>query len=80
LNLRQGRLPAARQLQSCLGRLEACLSDDVPAALKYALSLLGLMQPYTRLPIVELNEADKARVACALAAVTADDPIEAAEA
>jgi 4-hydroxy-tetrahydrodipicolinate synthase len=79
-NLRQGRLPSARQLQSRLGRLEACLSDDVPAALKYALSLLGLMQPNTRLPIVELNEADKARVACALAAVTADDPIEAAEA
>jgi 4-hydroxy-tetrahydrodipicolinate synthase len=78
--LRQGRLPSARQLQSRLGRLEACLSDDVPAALKYALSLLGLMQPNTRLPIVELNEADKARVACALAAVTADDLIEAAEA
>ena len=79
-NLRQGRLQSAWQLQGRLGRLEACLSNDVPAALKYALSLLGLMHPNTRLPIVEPDDADKAQVACALAAVTADDPIEVAEA
>jgi 4-hydroxy-tetrahydrodipicolinate synthase len=79
-NLRQGRLQSARQLHSRLGRLEACLSNDVPAALKYALSLLGLMHPNTRLPIVELDEADKAQVARALAGVTDEDLIEAAQA
>ena len=79
-NLRQGRLQSARQLHRRLGPLEACLSNDVPAALKYALSLLGLMHPNTRLPIVELDEADKAQVARALAGVTDDDSIEAAQA
>jgi 4-hydroxy-tetrahydrodipicolinate synthase len=78
-NLRQGRLQSARQLQSRLGGLEACLSNDVPAALKYALSLLGLMHPNTRLPIVELDEADKAQVARALAGAD-DDLIGAAQA
>ena len=79
-NLRQGRLQSARQLHRRLDPLEACLSNDVPAALKYALSLLGLMHPNTRLPIVELDEADKAQVARALAGVTDDDSIEAAQA
>ena len=79
-NLRQGRLQSARQLHRRLDPLEACLSNDVPAALKYALSLLGLMHPNTRLPIVELDEADKARVARALAGVTGDNSIEAARA
>ena len=79
-NLRQGRLQSARQLHRRLDPLEACLSNDVPAALKYALSLLGLMHPNTRLPIVELDEADKAQVARALAGVTDDNSIEAAQA
>ena len=79
-NLRQGRLQSARQLHRRLGPLEACLSNDVPAALKYALSLLGLMHPTTRLPIVELDEASKAQVARALAGVTDDDSIETAQA
>ncbi len=69
-NLRLGRLQSARQLQERLGPLEACLSKDVPAALKHALCLLGLMQPNTRLPIMELDDADKARVARALASVS----------
>lgn len=79
-DLRQGRLQSAWRLQTRLGPLGTCLSNEVPAALKYALSLLGLMHPNTRLPIVELDEAGKAQVACALAAVTADDLIEAIEA
>jgi 4-hydroxy-tetrahydrodipicolinate synthase len=74
-NLRQGRLQSARQLQRRLGQLEVCLSHDVPAALKYALSLLKLMRPHTRLPIVELDDADKEQVARALACVTGEDPI-----
>ena len=79
-DLMQGRLQSARQLQGRLARLEACLSNDVPAALKYALSLLGLMHPNTRLPIVELDEANKAQMARALAVVTDEDLIVAAQA
>jgi 4-hydroxy-tetrahydrodipicolinate synthase len=66
---RQGRLQSARFLQSRLARLTALLAAESPAALKYALCLLGLMRPDTRLPIVELADAVKAEVAGALAAI-----------
>ena len=66
---RQGRLQSARYLQSRLARLTALLAAESPAALKYALCLLGLMRPDTRLPIVELADAVKAEVAGALAAI-----------
>ena len=66
---RQGRLQSARYLQSRLARLTALLAAESPAALKYALCLLGLMRPDTRLPIVELAHAVKAEVAGALAAI-----------
>jgi 4-hydroxy-tetrahydrodipicolinate synthase len=68
-NCRQGRLQAAQRVQRRLAPLEACLSKDSPASLKYALSLLGLMHPVTRLPIVELDEPAKAAVANALAGI-----------
>jgi hypothetical protein len=42
---------------------------------KYALSLLGLMPPDTRLPLVELDEPAKAAVARALAAMAEQDLI-----
>jgi 4-hydroxy-tetrahydrodipicolinate synthase len=71
-NSRQGRLQTARDLQTRLAQLEACLSKDSPAALKYALSLLGLMHPDTRLPIVELDERAKAAVAKAVADIDED--------
>jgi 4-hydroxy-tetrahydrodipicolinate synthase len=76
----QGRPQSARYLQRRLASLEACLARESPAALKYALSLLGLMQPDTRLPIVQLNEAAKAEVAKALAAIADEELIETAEA
>jgi 4-hydroxy-tetrahydrodipicolinate synthase len=79
-NLRRGHLQSALRLQGRLGQLEACLSNDVPAALKYALSLLGLMHPNTRLPIVELDEASKAQVARGLAGVTCEHPVAAVRA
>ena len=59
LNCRKGRLPSARYLQSRLAPLTAALAKESPAALKYALCLLGFMRPDTRLPIVELDEAAK---------------------
>jgi 4-hydroxy-tetrahydrodipicolinate synthase len=79
-NCRQGRLQSARYLERRLVQLETCLSKESPAALKYVLSLLGLMQPDTRLPIAELDDAAKAEVAGALAAIRDEDLIDIAEA
>ena len=70
---RQGRLQSARYLQGRLARLAALLVRDNPAALKYAICLLGLMRPDTRLPIVELAETAKAEVAGALAEMGEED-------
>ena len=70
---RQGRLQSARYLQSRLAPLTAALTKESPAALKYALCLLGFMSPDTRLPIVELADAAKAEVASAIAAIGDED-------
>ena len=75
---KEGRLQSARYLQKRLEPLEACLSRECPAALKYALSLLGLMHPTTRLPLVELDEQAKAAVARAIAEMADEDLIGAA--
>jgi 4-hydroxy-tetrahydrodipicolinate synthase len=54
-------------------RLTASLATEGPAALKYALSLLGLMSPNTRLPMVELDDAAKREVAAAITAIGNED-------
>jgi len=72
-NCRQGRLQSARYLQNRLAPLNAALSRESPAALKYALSMLGFMRPSTRLPIVELDEPAKAEVARAIAEIGDED-------
>jgi 4-hydroxy-tetrahydrodipicolinate synthase len=77
-SLRQGRLQTARYLQRRLTALQACLAEESPAALKYALSLLGLMRPAMRLPLVELDEPSKAAVANALMEVADEDLLGAA--
>jgi 4-hydroxy-tetrahydrodipicolinate synthase len=79
-SLRQGRLQTTRYLQRRLTALQACLAKESPAALKYALSLLGLMRPAMRLPLVELDEPTKAAVARALMDVADEDLLGAAEA
>jgi 4-hydroxy-tetrahydrodipicolinate synthase len=59
--------------------LTACLTKESPAALKYALFLLGFMSPATRLPIVELTDDAKAEVASAIAEIGDEDiacPVE----
>jgi 4-hydroxy-tetrahydrodipicolinate synthase len=66
---RNGRLQSARYLQHRLAPLIASLSRENPAALKYALCLLGFMSPTTRLPIVELTDAAKAEVASAIVGI-----------
>jgi 4-hydroxy-tetrahydrodipicolinate synthase len=70
---RQARLQSARYLQSRLAPLTALLATEGPAALKYALSLLGLMAPNTRLPMVELDDAAKREVAAAITAIGDED-------
>jgi 4-hydroxy-tetrahydrodipicolinate synthase len=77
---RQGRLQSARYLERRLVALESCLAKESPAALKYALSLVGLMRPDTRLPIVELDAAAKADVTRAFAAISDEELIDIAEA
>jgi 4-hydroxy-tetrahydrodipicolinate synthase len=72
-NCRQGRLQSARYLSNRLARLTGALTKESPAALKFALCLLGFMQPNTRLPIVELAEAAKAEVASAIAEIGDED-------
>jgi 4-hydroxy-tetrahydrodipicolinate synthase len=78
-NCRQGRLQAARHVQNRLAPLAALLAKESPAALKYALCLLGLISPHTRLPIVELDEAAKHDVAVAIAAIGDEDLVCPAE-
>jgi 4-hydroxy-tetrahydrodipicolinate synthase len=70
---REGRLQTARYLQNRLAPLTAALVKESPAALKYALCLLGFMHPGTRLPIVELADAAKAEVASAIAEIGDED-------
>jgi 4-hydroxy-tetrahydrodipicolinate synthase len=70
---RQGRLQSARYSHNRLARLTTSLSKESPAALKYALCLLGFMSPNTRLPIVELAEPAKAEVASAIAEIGDQD-------
>ena len=72
-NCTQGRLQTARYLQNRLAPLTAALSKESPAALKYALCLLGFMRPNTRLPLVELADSAKAEVASAIAEIGDED-------
>ncbi|HLG82568.1 MAG TPA: 4-hydroxy-tetrahydrodipicolinate synthase [Bradyrhizobium sp.] len=72
-SLRQGRLQTARDLQRRLTSLQACLGRESPAALKYALSLLGLIRPTMRLPLVGLDEPSRLAVARALMEVADED-------
>jgi 4-hydroxy-tetrahydrodipicolinate synthase len=70
---RQGRLQSARYLHKRLIPLIACLSRESPAALKCALSILDLMRPDTRLPIMPLNDVARAEVARAIAAIADEE-------
>ena len=56
------QIPAGEARAAC-----GSARQENPAALKYALCLLGLMRPETRLPIVGLTDAAKAEVASVLA-------------
>ncbi|MGO3930514.1 4-hydroxy-tetrahydrodipicolinate synthase [Rhodopseudomonas pseudopalustris] len=67
---RQADLVSSRTLAAHLAPLgQAVLPDATPAALKYALCLLGLAAPWVRLPLVELDQSAKMAVAKAVAGV-----------
>ncbi len=60
---RQGQIAHAQRLAVFAGQLTAALFRETsPSPLKYALSLLGLMSPTVRLPLVELSEQTRAEV------------------
>src|SRR5665213_829153 len=64
---KQGDVECARSLAIRLARLTAALpQDSAPASLKYGLSMLGLMEPQLRLPLVELDGPSKILVARAI--------------
>jgi 4-hydroxy-tetrahydrodipicolinate synthase len=70
---RQGRMQVAQQLQQRLWTLAASVEKESPAAVKYALGLLGLMRPDLRLPLVGLPDQAKAEIAAAIKAVMPDE-------
>jgi len=72
-NYRQGRMQPAQQLQQRLWTLAASVAKENPAAVKYALSFLGLMRPNPRLPLVELSDQAKAEVTAAITTVMPDE-------
>ena len=60
---RQGQIAHAQRLADFAGQLTAALFRETsPSPLKYALSLMGLMSPTVRLPLVELSEQTRAEV------------------
>ncbi|MBR0931790.1 4-hydroxy-tetrahydrodipicolinate synthase [Bradyrhizobium jicamae] len=78
-NFQRGRLQPARYLHQRLVPLAMLLERDHPAAMKLALSLLDLMRPTVRLPIVQLDAAAKAEIARAMADI-ADEYLDMAQA
>lgn len=77
-HFRAGRLYQARELHQRLVPLASLLEREHPAALKFALALLGFMQPATRLPIVQLGATAKSELAQAMAEL-ADEYLAAAQ-
>ena len=67
LACKQGQIARAQRLSAPIAQLTAALfRESNPVPLKYALSLLGLMAPKVRLPLVELSNATKTEVAAAI--------------
>src|SRR5665811_518859 len=70
LACRQGQITSAQRWAIPVSKLTAVLFRETsPAPLKYALSLLGLMSPKLRLPLVEVTDQTKAELAGILAQV-----------
>jgi 4-hydroxy-tetrahydrodipicolinate synthase len=66
-----GRAVEAQGLALAVARLTAALFRETnPVPLKYALSLLGVMSPKVRLPLVELSRQAKAELAMVVAQIS----------
>jgi 4-hydroxy-tetrahydrodipicolinate synthase len=72
-NYRHGQVPPAQRLQQQLLPLAALVAKENPAAVKYALALLGLVRPDTRLPLVGLSDQARQDVATALVTLVEKD-------
>ena len=73
LACRQGQIASAQRWAIPVAKLTAVLFRETsPVPLKYALSLLGLMPPKVRLPLVELTAQTKTEVAAAIRQVCED--------
>jgi dihydrodipicolinate synthase/N-acetylneuraminate lyase len=67
MTLQQGQLSQAQELASVVARLTAVLfRESNPAPVKYALSLMHIMLPRVRLPLVEPNSETKAEIEATL--------------
>jgi 4-hydroxy-tetrahydrodipicolinate synthase len=70
LACRQGQIVRAQQLAIPVAKLTGVLFRETsPSPLKYALSLLGLMSPRVRLPLVEVSNDGKAEIASVTAQI-----------
>jgi 4-hydroxy-tetrahydrodipicolinate synthase len=70
LALKRGQISQAQRFDAAAMKLTAALfSESNPVPVKYALSLLNVMSPRVRLPLVELNNGTKTDVASVLADV-----------
>lgn len=65
-------MQSVQHLQQRLSPLAGLAAKENPAAVKYALSLFGLMRADTRLPLAGLSDQAKAAVADAIAAIGKD--------
>ena len=73
LACRQGQIISAQRWAVPIAKLTTVLFRETsPAPIKYALSLLGLMSPMVRLPLVELTDQCEAEVAAAMMQVWAN--------
>jgi len=73
--LRDGDMVLAQRLASSINELAVVLADDSdPVPVKYALSLLGVVDPKVRLPLVDLSASRKAEIAARLIQIRQDDP------
>ncbi len=73
LTCRHGQIFNARRWAAPVAKLTAALFCETnPVPLKYTLSLLGLISPKVRLPLVELSDASKAEVAAMTAQISED--------
>jgi len=73
LSLRQGQITRAQRLSHPIAQLTAALFRETnPAPVKFALSLLGLMTPRVRLPLVEIGEKTKSELTGTIARLCND--------